>query len=285
MPIPSERKRLSSDLEECVVGRKLMKLNLDLADADAEEDGADIATVLLQLICATRYLHRPEVLKSTHFIQYVLPLLDDQRFKQEFRMSRDAFERILGRVSDQNYKPKKDGEDYWSHKSRYGISAMIVCDDKRKIRYVFVGFCGSVHDMKVYSNSRLASLTSKLFTPGESMLADCAHTMSAVAVSSYKRPSSLVADNEQFNFYLASIRIRVEHTIGILKGRFPSLQSLRIKIFDKETHERAVRWIKACVVLHDMLPKDSYFYSTWTKYREHVTSRRKSVQQSMGKVS
>ncbi|GAV04551.1 hypothetical protein RvY_14818 [Ramazzottius varieornatus] len=263
MPIPSERKRLISDLEEWVVGRKLMKLNLDLAEADEEEDGADIATVLLQLICATRYLHRPEVLKSTHSVQYVLPLLDDERFKQEVRMSRDAFERTLGRISDRNariladsgfpdcvgmldgtlipleYKPKKDGEDYWSHKSRYGISAVIVSDDKRKIRYVFVGFCGSVHDMRVYSNSRLASLTSKLFTPGEYLLADSAYTTSAVAVSSYKRPSSLVADNEQFNFHLASIRIRVEHTIGILKGRFPPLQSLRIKIFDKKTHERA----------------------------------------------
>ncbi|GAU95305.1 hypothetical protein RvY_06946-2 [Ramazzottius varieornatus] len=102
MPIPSERKRLISDLEEWVVGRKLMKLNLDLAEADEEEDGADIATVLLQLICATRYLHRPEVLKSTHSVQYVLPLLDDERFKQEVRMSRDAFERTLGRISDRN---------------------------------------------------------------------------------------------------------------------------------------------------------------------------------------
>ncbi|GAV01955.1 hypothetical protein RvY_12580-3 [Ramazzottius varieornatus] len=111
-----------------------------------------------------------------------------------------------------------------------------------------------------------------VFAPGEYLLADSAHTTSAVTVSSYRRPSSLVADNEQFNFHLASIRIRVEHTRGILKGRFPSLQSLRIKIFDRETHERAVRWIKACVVLHDMLLKDSYFDSSWTKYREHITS-------------
>ncbi|GAV01078.1 hypothetical protein RvY_11845 [Ramazzottius varieornatus] len=305
------RKRLISDLEEWEVRRKLMKLNLDLAEAEEEKDGADIATVLLQLICATRYLHRPEVLKSTHFVQYVLPLLDDERFKQGVRMSRDVFERILGRISDHNtsevtwpnknertsikarvladsgfpdcvgmldgtlipqeYKPKKD-EDYWSHKSRYGISGMIVCDDKRKIRYVFVGFCGSVHDMRVYSNARLASLTSKLFTTGEYLLADSAYTTSAVTVSSYKRPSSLVEDNEQFNFYLASIRIRVKHAIGIPKGHFPSLQSLRIKIFDKETHERAVRWIKACVVLHNMLLKDSYFDSSWTKYRERITS-------------
>ncbi|GAU95304.1 hypothetical protein RvY_06946-1 [Ramazzottius varieornatus] len=184
----------------------------------------------------------------------------------------DCVGMLDGTLIPLEYKPKKDGEDYWSHKSRYGISAVIVCDDERKIRYVFVGFCGSVHDMRVYSNARLASLTLKLFTPGEYLLADSAYTTSAVTVSTYKRPSSLVADNEQFNFYLASIRIRVKHTIGILRGRFPFLQSFRIKIFDKETHERAVRWIKACVVLHNMFLKDSYFESSWTKYREHITS-------------
>ncbi|GAU99909.1 hypothetical protein RvY_10844 [Ramazzottius varieornatus] len=45
------------------------------------------------------------------------------------------------------YKSTKDGEDYWSYKSRYGISAMVVCDDKREIRYMFIGICGSAHDI------------------------------------------------------------------------------------------------------------------------------------------
>ncbi|GAU97733.1 hypothetical protein RvY_08979 [Ramazzottius varieornatus] len=82
MPSTSERKRLIGDLEEWVVGRKLMKMNLDLdEDDDDDDDEVDVPTMLLQLVSATRYIQRPEVPKSKHFVQHVLPVLDDDRFK------------------------------------------------------------------------------------------------------------------------------------------------------------------------------------------------------------
>ncbi|GAU97734.1 hypothetical protein RvY_08980 [Ramazzottius varieornatus] len=52
----------------------------------------------------------------------------------------DCVGMLDGTLIPLEHKPAKDGEDYWSHKSRYGISAMVVCDDKRKIRYLCVGF-------------------------------------------------------------------------------------------------------------------------------------------------
>ncbi|GAU97735.1 hypothetical protein RvY_08981 [Ramazzottius varieornatus] len=75
-------------------------------------------------------------------------------------------------------------------------------------------------------------------------------------------------DNELFNRYHSPARIRIEHTIGILKGRFSSLQSLRIKIHDKKSHRVAVNWMKACVDLRIMLLTDSYYDDNWTKYRD-----------------
>ncbi|GAU97258.1 hypothetical protein RvY_08585 [Ramazzottius varieornatus] len=168
------------------------------------------------------------------------------------------------------YKPTKHGDDYWSHKSQYGISAMVVCDDKRKMRYMFIGFRGSAHDMRVDSNSSMARQVSKLFSPGEYLLADSAYTTTTHIIASYKKPAAGVMspNNERFNFYHSSTRIKIEYTNGILQGRFPSLQSLRIKIHDKQTHRAAVEWTQACVVLHNMLLKDSYFDDNWTKYRE-----------------
>lgn len=46
------------------------------------------------------------------------------------------------------------------------------------------------------------------------------------------------------------VRIRSEHAIGYLKGRFHSLKNLRIKIKDKTTHILATYWIAACIGVH-----------------------------------
>jgi hypothetical protein len=46
------------------------------------------------------------------------------------------------------------------------------------------------------------------------------------------------------------IRIRSEHTIGFLKGRFQSLKGLRISIKDEKTHKFATYWVAACIGVH-----------------------------------
>ena len=370
----TQRKRLLQDLEEFVVGQKLIKMCAQVSESEedsaSDDDMIDLPSTLLQIVYCTRYLQRNAVPKSQDFLLKILPALDDDRFKQELRMSRESFEKVLHKISHDpvfvnqcsigqadvelqlticayrfgssgssasigkiarhfgvsegfvskstdrcieallnqeklevawpsdderdaiksrilkdsgfpdcigmvdgiliplEFKPSNNGEDYWSHKSRYGISVMIVCDDRRKIRYVFAGFCGSAHDMRVYSNSTLANSSGRFFRPGEYLLADSGYTTTVNTVSSYKKPSSLLRVNERFNKCLSSIRIRVEHCIGILKGRFPSLQSLRTKIHDVDTHKRAVLWIKACTVLHNMLLSDTFYDDSWTTQKD-----------------
>lgn len=46
------------------------------------------------------------------------------------------------------------------------------------------------------------------------------------------------------------VRIRSEHAIGFLKGRFQSLKSLRVNIFDENTHKFATYWAVACIAIH-----------------------------------
>jgi len=65
-------------------------------------------------------------------------------------------------------------------------------------------------------------------------------------------------DHEVFNTAVAAVRIKVEHTIGRLKGRFQSLKALRILISTAKDHARAVLWIRACCVLHNILLEDFY---------------------------
>jgi hypothetical protein len=46
------------------------------------------------------------------------------------------------------------------------------------------------------------------------------------------------------------VRIRSEHAVGYLKGRFSSLRGLRQQIDDPVDHQRALEWIRACIILH-----------------------------------
>jgi hypothetical protein len=46
------------------------------------------------------------------------------------------------------------------------------------------------------------------------------------------------------------VRIRSEHAIGFLKGRWHSLKHLRVRIADERSHKFATYWIAACVGLH-----------------------------------
>jgi hypothetical protein len=46
------------------------------------------------------------------------------------------------------------------------------------------------------------------------------------------------------------IRIRSEHAIGFLKGRFASLKNLRVNIKNERLHKFATYWIASCIGLH-----------------------------------
>jgi hypothetical protein len=41
--------------------------------------------------------------------------------------------------------------------------------------------------------------------------------------------------------------------MGHLKGRFSSLRGLRQQIDDSVDHKRAITWVKACIVIHNLI--------------------------------
>ena len=155
-------------------------------------------------------------------------------------------------------KPLLDGEDYFSRKGMYGIAGLIVCDDHKRIRYVYTGWPGCAHDARVFDNSILARQPDRFFAGDEYLLADSGYTPSLQIIPSFKRPPNrgLAMDEAQFNSQLSNIRVRVEHCIGILKGRFQSLRGLRTVIRREKDVRRLVYWIRACCVLHNLVLQD-----------------------------
>ncbi|CAH7689103.1 hypothetical protein PPACK8108_LOCUS24172 [Phakopsora pachyrhizi] len=50
-------------------------------------------------------------------------------------------------------------------------------------------------------------------------------------------------------------KLRNEHTIGILKGRWASLREMRNQIRSPQEMEYLTQWVSACIVLHNLLAK------------------------------
>ena len=99
-----------------------------------------------------------------------------------------------------NEIPEKFVGNYFSRKIIYAINGMIVCDDQ-----------------------------------GQYLLADSAYVDSDILVTPFRRSTehSLTSTVGRFNYLHANQRIAVEHSIGMLKGRFQSLKGLRTRLTDK----------------------------------------------------
>jgi hypothetical protein len=88
------------------------------------------------------------------------------------------------------------------------------------------------------------------------ILGDSAFENSGYMVSAFKKSKdqAIPKNHEQFKEKLSRLRIISEHCIGILKGRFPWLRSIRMEItVDKKSIRKILHLIEATIVLHNML--------------------------------
>ncbi|CAJ1946140.1 unnamed protein product [Cylindrotheca closterium] len=155
---------------------------------------------------------------------------------------------------------KRDSFDYYGRKCRYSFSVPIVCDDKRRIRYYLAGWPGSAHDNRIWKNCDLYRNASERFSALQYLFGDSAYECCQHMVAAFRNYDShpMARDKEQFNMALGSPRVLSEHTIGMLKGRFPWLQSMRNKITDDPNSRRkVVSIIGACIILHDFLIEET----------------------------
>jgi hypothetical protein len=138
------------------------------------------------------------------------------------------------------------------------MAALIVCDDRKRIRYIYTGWPGCVHDQRVYNNSAIGRRPEEFFSSSQYLLADSGYSphprvIPAFKQSTYRRLSDM---ENAFNHRLSNIRVRVEHCIGMLKARLSSLRGLKLLIRNERDVRRCVYWIRACVTLHNLFLED-----------------------------
>ncbi|KAE8962198.1 hypothetical protein PR003_g30528 [Phytophthora rubi] len=212
---------------------------------------------------------------SSRAIEAILSLEDDflswpsasrKTNVQKYFEGMSGFPSCLGCVDGTTFKllyaPSTNPECYFSRKSDYCIGAQIFCDHRRRITFYQVGVPGSLHDTRSMSLTRVATEPTAFFKPGEYVLGDSAYGCKfPFIVTPYKMPSSSIPRNRTFNWLLAKQRIIVEHTIGMIKARFPVLSCLRDKIKDDDDLQFVCKKIVCCFILHNLciaLSDDSF---------------------------
>src|ERR1700678_2531651 len=146
---------------------------------------------------------------------------------------------------------------------------LVTLPNLRIIDYV-IGHCGSAHNSTVFHDSRTYRNSSILFNKNEWMWADSAYALDSWCITPYKRPHAALPENKTFNYHLSrvcsnfhsfwnsfehfeQVRVKSEHAMGYLKGRFSSLRGLRQQIGDAIDHKRALTWVKTCIVIHTLI--------------------------------
>jgi len=161
---------------------------------------------------------------------------------------------IDGTLLPLEFRPTLFGENYFTRKGSYAVQMLIISDPHSRIMYYNAGGPGSVHDNRVWVTCVIGREPEKFFSRSEYVLGDSAFSSCLHLVSCFKASAgqTLEANKEAFNILVARPRVRSEHCIGVMKGRFPWMRKIRILIKSKEDMEVILSYVKAVVILHNL---------------------------------
>ena len=168
--------------------------------------------------------------------------------------------------------PVADHADYVNRKGYHSIVMQAVVDSKYLFRDVVVGWPGSVHDARIFSNSGLYKKGNEkaLFSSDVSqtiqgcniqplLLGDPAYPLLPWLVKGYPENSNTSDVERHFNFMLSRARMTVENTFGRWKGRFQKF----LKRVDMQV-ETPVNVVVASCILHNICElQDNVFVGDW----------------------
>ncbi|KAF7307574.1 DDE Tnp4 domain-containing protein [Mycena indigotica] len=159
---------------------------------------------------------------------------------------RDGWLMVDGTLIPLYARPAHFGNNWFDRKSNYSLN---------------VQTCGLSTTESVFQAANTMQLRGRklripsefvvLLPNGEWIWADSAYPLQLWLMAPYKAPMKFQDWNEIFNYYVTNVRVRSEHAVGYLKGRFCSLHGLRLRIDDQEHIGFATYWIIACMVVHN----------------------------------
>ncbi|XP_049301914.1 putative nuclease HARBI1 [Bactrocera dorsalis] len=126
-------------------------------------------------------------------------------------------------------KPSEEGFLYYNRKGFYSINAMVVCDNRMRIKSIDARYPGCNHDSHVWGLSKLRSHMERRYREGERnawLLGDAGYPLQPWLMTPY-RSVSQGSPQSNYNMRHSTTRNIVERTIGVLKNRFRCLLGAR----------------------------------------------------------
>lgn len=160
------------------------------------------------------------------------------------------------------------------------INSTIICDHELKIIYVNPGFFGRTNDLTMLKEGDISKHITQLFSNGEYIMGDGIYPMKTwlVPVKRPNRNNPLTGSEEKFNKIISSMRVKIENCFALLKGRFRSLEELRLDMNNKDEFIKHSRWLRVCCILHNFLLEhdldQSYEYFIEQFYKDHQEIKR-----------
>ena len=111
------------------------------------------------------------------------------------------------------------------------IHFQVVCGKDLRFLHVHTGHPGSVHDSRVFRTCDLKALLESdagRLPPELHLLGDSAYVLQEYMLVPFRQNGHLGPAERAFNYVHSSTRVTVEHSIGLLKGKFRRLKYLEM---------------------------------------------------------
>jgi len=153
------------------------------------------------------------------------------------------------------------------------------------------GCTGAAPDASVQTLSIWHRSPQVYFSAGQYLLGDKGMKYSAWVIGPFVKPECATSDRRNSNYQLARLRVRSEHAIGMLKGRFSSLKELRLRLNGEKDFDSATSWVLVCCILHNILrqhddpehePTDAVGPNDpWVEAGAHANEERNTVMENV----
>jgi DDE superfamily endonuclease len=118
----------------------------------------------------------------------------------------------------------KNVRSYFSgHYQRYGLNVQACCDADCRFTYLGIGGPGVTKDRQGVKESGLFHKVQGL-PRGFVCVSDCAYMPTEKMIPTFGGDLALKRDNDNFNFYLSQLRIRIEMAFGLMTKKWGILQ-------------------------------------------------------------
>nr|CAI5836648.1 unnamed protein product [Callosobruchus analis]CAI5844147.1 unnamed protein product [Callosobruchus analis] len=174
---------------------------------------------------------------------------NEQKIAIEQSFREKHFPGVIGVVDGSHIridKPNNDPESYFNRKKFHSIQVQAVCDHKKKILDVFIGFPGSVHDSRAFRASSLSTSLAEKCNDFH-ILGDSGYPCLQHLLTPFRDNGHLTRQQVNYNRILSKNRCVIEHSFGLLKQKFRQLYHVKLHKI-----ENIVHLIRACCVLHNL---------------------------------